>query len=37
VDAATRRACMAWVVRHRWSRTTVEQRHAVALALNRAR
>jgi len=37
VDAATRRAAMAWVVGHRWARTTDEQRHAVALALNRAR
>src|SRR5262249_55994388 len=36
VDAATRRAAMAWVVRHRWARRTVEQRRAVGIRLARA-
>jgi hypothetical protein len=27
---------MSWVVRHRWARTTVEQRRAVGIALARA-
>jgi hypothetical protein len=27
---------MVWVVRHRWARTTVEQRRAVGVALARA-
>lgn len=36
VDAATRSAVMSWVVRHRWARTTVEQRRAVGIALARA-
>lgn len=36
VDAATRSAFMSWLVKHRWARTTVEQRRAVGVALARA-
>ena len=36
VDAATRSAFMAWVVRHRWARTSPELRRAVGVALARA-
>lgn len=36
VDAATRSAFMAWVVRHRWARTSPEERRAVGVALSRA-
>jgi hypothetical protein len=36
VEPATRSALMSWVVRHRWARTSVEQRRAVGVALARA-
>ena len=36
VEPVTRSALMSWVVRHRWARTTVEQRRAVGIALARA-
>jgi hypothetical protein len=37
VDAATRSTILSQRQRRRWARTSVEERHAVALALNDAR